>query len=72
MGTLKIKTDKKGNRITSNGNKLPKGIYLKNKDSKNPTYRAYYSSNNKLIYVGIFKSINKAVKARKEAMSKNS
>lgn len=68
MATIKVKTTKNGNRVTSLGDKLPTGVYMRNTDSKNPSYRAYFSRNNKLIYVGTFKSINKAVKARKSMM----
>lgn len=67
---IKIKMNKKGNRITSLGDKLPTGIYLRNKDSKNPTYRAMFYRNGKQIYVADSSSINKLVKMRKEAIAK--
>lgn len=59
-----VKTKKDGKRVTSLGDRLPKGIYLHNKNKDNPSYRVYIFNNGDRIYVGTFSSINKAYKAR--------
>jgi hypothetical protein len=67
---IKVKMNKKGNRVTSLGDKLPTGIYMRNKDSKNPTYRAMFYRNGKQIYVADGSSIRKLVRMRNEAIAK--
>lgn len=68
MATIKVKKDNKGNRVTSTGIKLPTGIYVRNADTKNTTYRAVFYRNGKQIYVGDSTSVSKLVKMRREAM----
>lgn len=70
MATIKVRKDNKGNRVTSTGVKLPTGIYMRNTDTKNPTYRAVFYRNGKQIYVADSSSISKLVKLRNEAMRK--
>jgi hypothetical protein len=60
----------KGNRVTSLGDVLPKGIYLRNKDVNNPSYRAVFYRNGKQIYVGDSRSIKKLSRMLREAMNK--
>jgi hypothetical protein len=59
-----VKTKKDGKRVTSLGDRLPKGIYLHNKNKDNPSYRTYIYFGGKQVYVGTFNSITKAYKAR--------
>ena len=68
MATIKVRKDNKGNRVTSTGVKLPTGIYVRNADTKNTTYRAVFYRNGKQIYVGDSTSISKLVRMRNEAM----
>ena len=68
MATIKVRKDNKGNRVTSTGVKLPTGIYMRNADVKNPTYRAVFYRNGKQIYVADGSSISKLVKLCNEAM----
>jgi len=68
-GKIKCVTTKtvKGKRVTSTGEKLPKGIYISNNNPNNVTYMARPTINGTRIYLGSFKSINRAKKAIKEA-----
>jgi hypothetical protein len=68
MATIKVRKDKNGNRVTSTGLKLPTGIYMRNTDKKNPTYRAVFYRNGKQIYVGDGVSISKLVEMRNKAI----
>jgi hypothetical protein len=66
--TIKVRKDNKGNRVTSTGVKLPTGIYMRNTDTKNPTYRAVFYRNGKQIYVADGSSVSRLVRLRNEAM----
>jgi hypothetical protein len=68
-GKIKCVTTKtiKGKRVTSTGETLPKGIYVSNNNPNNVTYMARPTINGTRVYLGSFKSIDRAKKAIKQA-----
>jgi hypothetical protein len=68
-GKIKCVTTKtiKGKRVTNTGETLPKGIYVSNNNPDNVTYMARPTINGTRVYLGSFKSIDRAKKAIKQA-----